>query len=106
MRMHNQQRAQNRIRNGIQAPRRERRQCQRNQTSRHDALKTPVVAAMCVVRVRHGDRLVGGADDLLGQRRQDLVALGGMEGGALESCWSEVLGERAVDGAGGEGGER
>lgn len=56
---------------------------------------------------RHG--VVGGSDNLLGKRGQDLLALGGVEGGdagglgngrALES-WSQLLGKRAVHGGGG-----
>lgn len=97
MRMYDQQRTQNRIRNGIQTPRRKWRQRQWDQARRHNALKTPVVAAMCVVGLGHGDGVVGRANDLLGQWRQDLLALRGVEGGALES-WSQLLGERAVDG--------
>jgi hypothetical protein len=68
-------------------------------------LKTPVVAAVGIVWV--GDRrgVVGSPDNLLGQRRQNLVPLGGVEGGnasrlgdgsALES-WSQLLGKWAVD---------
>lgn len=44
-------------------------------------LKAPVVAAMRVVWVGDGHWVVCSSVDLLGQRRQDLGALGGVEGG-------------------------
>jgi hypothetical protein len=74
-------------------------------------LKAPVVAAMGVAWVRHWCGVVGCSDDLLGQRRQDLGALRGVEGGhprglgdggALES-WSQLLGKRAVHGGARDG---
>ena len=74
-------------------------------------LKGPVIAAMGVVWVGYGRGVVGGSNDLLGKWWQNLVALGGMEGGdarglgdhrALERR-SELLGERAGGGAGGRG---
>jgi hypothetical protein len=77
-----------------------------SRNTEYTPLKTPVVASMGVAGVRYRRGVVGGANNLLGQRRQDLVALRGVEGGharslggggALES-WSQLLGERAVDG--------
>jgi hypothetical protein len=76
------------------------------QHANYTPLKTPVVASVGVVWVGYRHGVVGGSNDFLGQRRQDLVTLGGVEGGnacrgwdggALES-WSQLLGERAVDG--------
>jgi hypothetical protein len=68
---------------------------------------------MGVVWVRYGYGIVGGSNNLLGQRRQDLVALGrveggnacrGWDGGALES-WSQLLCKWAVDGGARDGGQ-
>lgn len=47
----------------------------------HAPLKAPVVASVGRRWVRHGGGVVQGALDLLRQRRQDLLALGGVEGG-------------------------
>jgi hypothetical protein len=65
---------------------------------RDGPLKAPVVAAVRVVRAGDGDGLVQCAFNLLGQGRQDLSALGLMEGCdpcRLVECWAELLGERA-----------
>ena len=44
-------------------------------------LKTPVVASMRIVWLGYGHGVVGGSDNLLGKRGQDLLALGSVEGG-------------------------
>lgn len=81
---------------------------QRNEPCGDDALECPVIASVGVGGVWHRRRVVGSPNDFLGQRGQDLVALGCVEGGnarrlghgrALESR-AQLLGERAVDGGG------
>lgn len=73
--------AENGVGKRVQRSSSERRNGQGNKTSGDDPLKAPVVTAMGVVGVWHWDGVVGGSDDLLGQRWQDLVALSGVEGG-------------------------
>jgi hypothetical protein len=106
VRVDDQKGAENRVGERVQRSSREGGNGQGNQTSGDDPLEAPVVAAVGVVGVWHWDWVVGGSDDLLGQRRQDLVALGSVEGGnarglldggALE-CRAKLLDERAVHG--------
>ena len=81
MRVDYQKSAENRVGQRVQRSSSEGHNGQGNQTGRDDPLKAPVVAAVGVVRVWHGNGVIGSSDDLLGQRWQDLVALCGVEGG-------------------------
>lgn len=51
------------------------------QDMNHPPLKAPVIASMRWGWIRDGSGVIGGADDLLRQRRKNLLALGGVEGG-------------------------
>lgn len=81
VRVQDQQCTQNRVSNGVQRASRERGDGERHKTGGEEALEAPVVASVGVVWGGDRDGRVDASLDLLGQRGQDLLALGGMEGG-------------------------
>ena len=81
VRVQDQQGAQDGVGDGVQRAGSKGSNGEGHEASSDDPLEAPVVAAVSVVWVRHGHGRVHGALDLLGQRRQDLLALGGVEGG-------------------------
>ena len=78
--MQNQQSAQDGVGDGVQRAGGKGSNGEGHETSSDDPLEAPVVAAVGVVWVGHGNGCVHASLDLLGQRGQDLLALGGVEG--------------------------
>lgn len=78
--VNDEQTAENRVGNGIQRASSEGSDAERDESSRDESLKSPVIAAVGGRWLWHRGGVVGRTLDLLGQRREDGAAGSGVEG--------------------------